>query len=372
MTILPTRPLPDILSDAQARSWPDIEPPFVIYGAGQKGIQIADTLLSLGMAVAAFLDRSAMPGQSWRDIPVLHPESAQGMKLGARHTVLVAIHNYLVDVSALIQELAALGFPRVISPISLQNALRDSMPRHYWLDSYDAYRNHFDRIEAGYRLLREEKSRGVFLRVLDFRLNGRYGCLPAPETRTQYAPTDLAPWHNPMRLVDCGAYGGDTILQFADLGFQLEAIAAFEPDLDNYRKLAHVARRYRSVTCFPCAVGAQSCHLRFSSGQGMASHVDAEGEVFAQCVSLDEAIPDFAPTLVKMDIEGAEYDALIGSEQLVRRYRPDLALSAYHHPEHLWELALLLDSWQLGYDFFLRCHAHNTFDLVLYASPRRH
>ncbi len=104
----------------------------------------------------------------------------------------------------------------------------------------------------------------------------------------------------------------------------------------------------------------------------MASHVDDEGEVFAQCVSLDEAIQDFAPTLVKMDVEGAEYDALVGSEQLVRRSLPDLALSAYHHPAHLWELALLIDSWQLGYEFYLRCHAHNTFDLVLYASPRRH
>ncbi len=372
MSTLPARSLPEIFSDARTRDWPRIAPPFVIYGAGQKGRQIAELLQARQMEVLAFLDRAATPGQSWRDIPVLHPESDEGKRLGSRHTVLVAIHNYLVDVDELLKDLAARGFSRLVSPISLQNTLKPLLPQHYWLDSSDAYLGNVERIEAGYRLFQEEKSRDVFLRVLDFRLNGRYGCLPPPEIGNQYAPPDLAPWRNPMRLVDCGAFDGDTIKRLAELGFSLEAVAAFEPDLDNFRKLVDVTRSQRSAFCFPCAVGASACHLRFSSGQGMASHVDEQGEVFAQCVALDEAIPDFAPTLIKMDIEGAEHDALLGGENLIRRYRPGMALSAYHHPAHLWTLAQLIDSWRLGYEFFLRSHAHNTFELVLYAVARPH
>ena len=89
-----------------------------------------------------------------------------------------------------------------------------------------------------------------------------------------------------------------------------------------------------------------------------------------QCVSLDEALPGFAPSLIKMDIEGAEMDALQGARTLIARHCPGLAISVYHRPEHLWQIPLWVNHAMPGaYRLSLRSHAYNDFELVLYAIP---
>ncbi len=102
----------------------------------------------------------------------------------------------------------------------------------------------------------------------------------------------------------------------------------------------------------------------------MASGINESGKTIIQCVSLDEAVSTFRPNLIKMDIEGAEYDALLGARNLIRTNTPGLAISLYHKPEHLWQLPLLIEELAPGkYRFFMRLHAFNDFELVLYAIP---
>ena len=52
-------------------------------------------------------------------------------------------------------------------------------------------------------------------------------------------------------------------------------------------------------------------------------------------MGLDEVLRGFHPNLIKMDIEGAEPEALRGAQTLVAENRPRLAISIYHGPEHL-------------------------------------
>jgi len=109
--------------------------------------------------------------------------------------------------------------------------------------------------------------------------------------------------------------------------------------------------------------------LRFAAGHGEASQLAATGDTVVQAVALDDVLPAFEATDVKMDIEGAEPEALEGAQRLVARCRPRLALCAYHRPEHLWSLSAAIDEMRLDYSFFLRAHAHGGFDVVLYAIP---
>ena len=89
-----------------------------------------------------------------------------------------------------------------------------------------------------------------------------------------------------------------------------------------------------------------------------------------QCVALDDAIPTFASNLIKMDIEGAEYDALLGARRLIHSFLPGLAISIYHRAEHLWQLPMLVRDIAPGkYSFYIRSHAMNTFETVLYCVP---
>jgi hypothetical protein len=94
------------------------------------------------------------------------------------------------------------------------------------------------------------------------------------------------------------------------------------------------------------------------------------GSCEVQVVDLDSALASFNPTFIKFDIEGFEPEALMGASHLLSRTRPILALSVYHQQDHLWRIPLLLSSMlPEQYEFFLRPHGTESWDLVCYAIP---
>ena len=103
----------------------------------------------------------------------------------------------------------------------------------------------------------------------------------------------------------------------------------------------------------------------------MASHLSDEGDVTIQCVAVDDLLHGQAVNLVKLDVEGAEIETLKGMHKLIHEQRPNLLVSAYHTPGHLYAIAELIDDWGLGYRFHLRVHEQNSFGVVLYALQDR-
>ena len=217
-------------------------------------------------------------------------------------------------------------------------------------------------------LLADEKSREIYRDLIKFRTTGYYRYAPLPDVDNQYAPKDIPPWSSRLRLIDCGAYNGDSIAMFKRYGYQLESVIAFEPDLANYQLLVQNMRGQAGVF-LPCGVSSSAKTVRFSAGDGEASRATEAGGIPVQMLSIDDAFPEWAPNLIKLDVEGGEYDALLGAAQTLKKYRPGLAISAYHLPSDLWRLGLLISSMQLNYRFFMRAHAYSSFDTVLYAIP---
>jgi FkbM family methyltransferase len=275
----------------------------------------------------------------------------------------------MADISSLQRALKEKGFRQALNIVEFYNAFPGVFPDHYWLTDKTAYRAFgaaLDRLDS---ILADETSRHWLEAVIRFRLSGDYDLLPEPRFGDQYRPHDLPPWQNPLRFIDCGAFDGDTLHHLAEGGYEFESIAAFEPDPENFRQLAQASGHYGNAVCFPCALGSKTEILRFNADSGMSSHLSSTGAQSIQCVTLDEALPSFAPNLIKMDIEGAELEALRGAHRMITKYRPGLAISLYHTPGHLWQIPLLLHDWNLGYRFYIRGHAHNSFELVLYALP---
>lgn len=71
--------------------------------------------------------------------------------------------------------------------------------------------------------------------------------------------------------------------------------------------------------------------------------------------------------IVKMDIEGAEVEALKGAEKIIRTYKPQLAICIYHKPEHLYEVVFLLKKFVPEYRLYIRQHEDFWTETVLYA-----
>ncbi|WP_295631768.1 FkbM family methyltransferase [Novosphingobium sp.] len=338
----------------------------VVYGLGSVGKGIVDDLIAEGMAVDFILDRGKR-GESYRGIPILALEDVTGGQL-AGCEVLIGLHNHYVDIKQIHAELCAAGAVRVLSPINLAELAPNAKTQPgYWLDKhfdYAAHRADFVRTRA---LLVDETSRSLFDAILTYRQSGDIADCPAPSLHDEYTPTDLPRLAEPLRVVDCGAFTGVAIHKFLKASYAIDSFAAFEPDSDNFAVLASrdfgIARRL----CLPLGTWSSTTQLRFSSDGSMASRLSDAGDTVIQCVAVDDVLQGEPVSVVKLDVEGAEIETLKGMRKIIEAQKPALLVSAYHLPEHLYEIIDLIESWNLGYRFHLRVHEFNTFGTVVYA-----
>ena len=82
-------------------------------------------------------------------------------------------------------------------------------------------------------------------------------------------------------------------------------------------------------------------------------------------------------SLITMDIEGDELEALNASKEIIKKDMPILSISAYHKPSDLIDLPLFMKEINDNYTIFFRKYAttfRNKFrnaELVLYGIPRK-
>ncbi len=170
-------------------------------------------------------------------------------------------------------------------------------------------------------------------------------------------------------FVDGGCYDAANSRMFAEwAGDREKTVYAFEPDADNRKNCGVVLEQtdQLSYRLFPKGLWSREEVLRFSANANEGSRITDLGTVHVPVTSIDEAI-DQRVTFIKMDIEGAEYEALKGAERTIRRYQPKLAISVYHKPEDIWELPHLILSFYPEYTFYLRHYSLASEETVLYA-----
>jgi FkbM family methyltransferase len=343
--------------------------PILIYGAGNSGKRAALRLKERGAEIAGFLDAAAKPKQCLVGLPVSTLEDWLSRYDPADHEVFIALSNpvFLPQIPGLRQKMAASGFAcSTYHPYELARLTEDVIS-HFENKALQQYYEQFlpelVRLET---LLADEESRQCLVNYMRARCRQESAQYYSP--MDQYRPTGLPPWPQALRFIDGGSFTGDTLADFSQHGYRFEAIAAFEPDPENFQHLVSNNTAYENIINFPCALGSKTEHVRFNADGHAGSYISEKGAQSIQCVALDDVLPDFRPNLIKMDIEGAEPEALMGAKNMIMRHRPHLAICLYHRPDHLWRIPFLLDEWQLGYRFYLRQH-HPVFELVLYAYP---
>jgi hypothetical protein len=250
----------------------------LIYGAGQTGKTIERFLTSKGYVVSAFLDMYAKPGQHIEGIPVFTQDEWLNRNSPDDSSVVVAIFSPMQDLSPLLDSIRMSGFLQVINLMEFCHAFPEALSKdNVWFASKYDYRPFGAALTRLDTLLADEKSRRWLESVVRFRLTGNYALLPAPSLNDQYCPHDLPAWSNPLRFVDCGAFDGDTLKHLERHGYDFETIAAFEPDLENFRRLGKTAARYKNDICLPCALGEKTQTVYFNATANTNSHVSLRG-----------------------------------------------------------------------------------------------
>lgn len=235
---------------------------------------------------------------------------------------------------------------------------------------FNANREKFQKIS---KLLADDRSRAVLDSVISYKLTGDINFLKVCETPEEEA-FSLLNIGKEETYVDLGAYNGDTVDKFLKItDRQFKEIYALEPDYRNFNRM--VRRNYalgRGIFHpINAAAWSENTELDFHKNGSKSSSVSSlEGKgriVKVKALAADDLLKDKRVTLMKLDVEGSEREALAGAKNIISRQKPKLILSVYHRAEDLAELPLLIKGMNSSYKLYLRHHPYiPAWDLNLY------
>jgi FkbM family methyltransferase len=352
----------------------------VLFGAGGLGRKIAAGLRANGVEPLAFADNSpARQGTSVDGIPVLSPgEAAREFGDYAIFVVSIWGANSTHRFAHSRDQLAELGCAVMAFPPLCWKFAGTLLP-HYLQDLPHKVLDEKDDVQRAFDLWEDDASRVEYVSQVRFRLTADFDGLAHPVKHPQYFPDDLYAWRGDEWIVDGGAYDGDSIRVLSQLhGDAFGHVLALEPDPANFLKLeatvAALPPAARSkIECRQVALASVPGTLHLDA-MGTASSVTSAtaraGTIAVPAEPLDALLGGAVPTFIKLDIEGAEPDALMGARETIRAHAPVIAVCVYHLQNHLWTIPLMLRAWRDDYAFFLRPHNEEGWDLVCYAVPR--
>jgi FkbM family methyltransferase len=171
-------------------------------------------------------------------------------------------------------------------------------------------------------------------------------------------------------VIDCGANTGIASLLFAKRAGKSGKVIAIEPEEKNYEALRKTAKlnkgKVAPIIPLKLAVYKENCQLElFLSDLKPGTHTiyfeerKKEARLRAEfekvkALKIDTLVEELGlerVDFIKMDIEGAEVDALIGAEETISQFKPKLAICTYHRPTDPVEIRKILSKYNPNYKF---------------------
>jgi len=344
---------------------------YVLFGAGRLGQITLAGLRNAGIYPLAFADND----------PKLWNTSVHGLQV---FSLQEAVARFSQDSMFIItvytsqpvwEQLTTIGL-KVFSFAELAWSYPQTLTPHGGVELPFKIFEQADDVRKALSLWTDETSRREYLGQIQWQTSLNRNILPPhlPQNDIYFADELITIERNEI-FVDCGAFDGDTIQEFLKRRkASFERIIAIEPDPVNCKALetrvsALPTETKNKIRIIHSAVGSKRDLVTFNA-TGTAGSSLGDGNYQVRCVPLDELLNEIRPTIIKMDIEGAEPDALLGARHIIEKDAPVLAICLYHAQEHLWQVPLLIQTLNSTYDFFLRRYADECWEIVCYAIPK--
>jgi FkbM family methyltransferase len=341
----------------------DICRPLVLYGAGILGKGMLDICRELSICVSCFCDRAV---QGTLDgVAIVTPEALQSTMPDA--IVFVCSITYNQEIC---DTLLRFGFPaEAIIPFPSMNP---------FFRSYDGFLPHFAGYEWAYDLFVDDRSKQTVLDKIRLILCDRS---LNPNTNSDcYYEEGLISLLDGEVYIDGGAFNGGTVVRFIKkmVPHKDYQVHAFEPSKRSFSIAANRLTPFQNVHLIQKGLWSFETEIAFFEN---VDHLDGSsfvlcpnssgGENHIPVTSLDAYFKGSAdsdmPTFVKLDVEGAEKEALIGASEVISRHKPKLAICAYHKLEDIYELPQTILRIRDDYRLALRQHESGYYGIVLYA-----
>ena len=185
----------------------------------------------------------------------------------------------------------------------------------------------------------------------------------AKEVSQQYFDDEIVSCQINESFVDAGAFDGATSVEFAKWAKKgYEKIVIYEPMKENIVNVKHTVQNLQNVEIRNKALWDKKELLHFSF-DGAGSSIDENG----MTVEAEPLDPDSKVTFVKMDIEGAEMNALEGMKSIIMEQKPKLAICIYHLYDDLWKIPQYIHELVPEYKLYMRHYSKINEETVIYA-----
>jgi FkbM family methyltransferase len=333
--------------------------PVVVYGAGKTAQRVERALAEHGIDVTArFVDAEHAASSATTDA-CLGGFDAVAARFG-RVNVVAGMQDYAAPMA----RLEALRRPEIAGIFAFDTLFHEEYKRLPGLVS-----SRGGDLQRVFDSLGDAESAEALRSFILAKLSGDQARYCVRSKDTQYFPDGIVERRDDEAFVDGGAYDGDTLEAFAGwTRGRFSRYVAFEPDASNRAILGRKASALDlggRVSLREEALWRSKGELRFQANEGQSSSLSEVGDVRIPTAAIDAVCPE--ATFIKLDIEGAEREALEGARETIRRNRPKLAVCLYHRPEHLLDVPLLVKELRPDYRLHIRHHSSVTTDLVLYA-----
>lgn len=321
--------------------------PIVLYGMGDGAQKIIDKLNELNIPLAdIFASDEFVRGHSFNGIRVKKYSEIESL-----YDDFFVLIGFAVNYDSMISRLFEISE-------SHETAAPDVPLFGQGVFDVDFVEKNAEKIDKVYSLLADEWSKKVYANIINYKISGNIEYLRDITTDREADLSTVFEFSDEEDYLDLGAYDGDTIKEFSRLtNGKFRSITALEPDNKNFKKLILATETDERITCVQKAVWDSDTILRFNNRAGRNSALNDVGRVEIEATSVDNLSPD-GFSFIKMDVEGAEKQALLGAKRTIAERKPKLFISAYHRNEDIFELPLLVLSLRDDYRIYFRKHPY--------------
>jgi methyltransferase, FkbM family len=234
------------------------------------------------------------------------------------------------------------------------------------------YAANANRVEAVANMLADEQSKTVYLSMIKFRQSLCLKDFPLYNNKElpQYFIKEVKYKEGEEFFIDCGAFDGDTIDGFMKYCPEYKRIVAFEPNTELFAKLQEKYGSNPKITLINAGVYDADGEIRFAELKGGMSRIgDEDYNTVNIPIKAIDGLNFHGSSFIKMDIEGAEFNALKGAEKTILQNKPKLAICIYHSNEDMLRIAEYIHALVPEYKLYVRHHTStpSASETVLYA-----
>lgn len=235
-------------------------------------------------------------------------------------------------------------------------------------DFEEDYKDNKNQYLYTYNLLNDKQSKDIFKKIINFKISFDLNFMDnfTNNHKEQYFDKELIPNIKNISFLDGGGYVGDTLPQIIENFPDFKKIYLVEPSLLHINIAKRDFGHIKNVDFINCGLS----NIISDVIEVIPLQINCNHNYQARNLNtIDNLIKDKID-FIKLDIEGAEQDAIDGAKETIKRYTPILAICIYHKAEDWYKIPKKVLEINDNYKIYLRHYMEGIYETVMYFIPK--